>query len=131
MITNLDHYNHALDIGPRDPLVHFCIGLCHLHLSMQRKVENRHFALGKALTFLFQYTELAENKAEADYNMARAMHQLGLVHLAVPLYEKVLQVEEARESGLAQTAAYNLSLIYVSVGSSAVARDLLKTYCTI
>lgn len=30
-------------------------------------------------------------KQEAAYNMGRAAHQLGLLHLAVPLYERALE----------------------------------------
>ena len=37
-----------------------------------------------------EYSLLRGNEQEAAYNMGRAAHQLGLLHLAVPLYERAL-----------------------------------------
>jgi general transcription factor 3C polypeptide 3 (transcription factor C subunit 4) len=71
---------------------------------------------------------------DAHFNIARAYHQIGVTHLAVPYYENVLNWggrEEGSVNDLAREAAYNLSLIYVCSGGTALARSMLKKYCTI
>ena len=40
--------------------------------------------------YLQEYARLRGNEQEVAYNMGRAAHQLGLVHLAVSLYERAL-----------------------------------------
>lgn len=72
------------------------------------------------------------------YNLGRAYHQLGIVHLAVPYYEKVLSLEppanypnRGRAYDLKPEAAYNLSLIYSASGSTELAAKMLRTYCYI
>ncbi len=37
-----------------------------------------------------EYAALRRNPQEAAYNLGRAAHQMGLLHLAVPLYERAL-----------------------------------------
>lgn len=89
---------------------------------------------------------------ERNYNMGRAYHQIGLVHLAVPYYERVLANFEKREisesryssaetsstqlppharSGLRREAAYNLVQIYKASGSLRVARHIMRKHLTI
>jgi general transcription factor 3C polypeptide 3 (transcription factor C subunit 4) len=50
----------------------------------------------QGFTFLFRYHELAEASCDANFNLARAFHQVGLTHLATPYYEKVLEQSEVR-----------------------------------
>ena len=94
---------------------------------------------------------------EAAYNIGRAAHQLGLVHLAVPYYESVLAhtptpsaaagvggaggegpdglaPEVAAATGsmdLRREAAHNLALIYSSSGAHELAREVLREHLTI
>ncbi len=66
--------------------------------------------------------------------MARAYHQLGLVHLALPYYQKVLNTvtpADASAEGLPREAAYNVSLIYRASGNSALAASVMRQYLTI
>lgn len=42
------------------------------------------------MMFVFEYVALTGHTQESEYNVARAFHLLGLTHLAVPHYEKVL-----------------------------------------
>ena len=71
---------------------------------------------------------------EGDYNLARGLHQMGLPHLAVPLYEKVLDRKRHADvpaaASLAFEAAHNLALIYKNAGASSLARDVLRTHAT-
>jgi hypothetical protein len=40
--------------------------------------------------FIFEYAKLVGPTQETEYNIARAFHLIGLTHLAIPHYEKVL-----------------------------------------
>ena len=44
----------------------------------------------EATPLLQGYAAQRCNEQEATYNLGRAAHQLGLLHAAVPLYERVL-----------------------------------------
>ena len=62
---------------------------------------------------------------EGDYNLARGLQQLGLNHLAVPLYERCL---EKGADELQQECAQNLSLIYEQSGATALRDQVLRKY---
>ncbi|KAG6617394.1 RNA polymerase III transcription factor TFIIIC [Phytophthora cinnamomi] len=99
--------------------------------SMQRTINDRQHTVAKAFAFLQQYerTRVAApsditteiRQVEAWYNIGRAHQQLGLFHLAIAMYERVLRFfdsskEQKREVPpeylLCRETAYNLSLIY-------------------
>jgi hypothetical protein len=74
---------------------------------------------------------------EAAYNAARALHQVNLLYLAQPLYEKCLEIKDEcaktnkvlpKNADLSGEAAYNLSLIYRASGCDDLARAVLKKY---
>lgn len=90
--------------------------------------------------------------AETAYNMGRAAHQLGLVHLAVPYYQSVLSMAARGEAGgsggrrqgdeeggegsgegsdLRREAAYNLALIYSASGAQQLAREVLREHMAV
>ncbi|KAG7384785.1 General transcription factor IIIC, polypeptide 3 [Phytophthora pseudosyringae] len=141
----LAHQKH-----PNDPLTLFCIGLAFLSASMQRTINDRQHTVAKAFAFLQQY-ERTRNAAPSDitseirqveawYNIGRAHQQLGLFHLAIPMYERVLRFfEESKEQKrevppeylLCRETAYNLSLIYKQSGANDLARYLIAKYLTI
>ncbi|KAL8019828.1 putative tetratricopeptide-like helical domain superfamily [Plasmopara halstedii] len=141
----LAHQKH-----PNDSLTLFCIGLAFLSASMQRTINDRQHTVAKAFAFLQQYertrisapsdipTELRQ--IEASYNIGRAHQQLGLFHLAIPMYERVLRFfEESKkhkrvipsEYLICRETAYNLSLIYKQSGANDLARYLIAKYLTI
>lgn len=71
-------------------------------------------------------------KQEAEYNMGRALHQIGLFHLALPHYEAVLNTKGvASKFDLSVSAAYNMQLIYVLAGNPGKARELTHKYLAI
>lgn len=49
------------------------------------------------MLFIFEYAKLAKHNQEAEYNIGRAFHLLGLTHLAVPHYEKALSMRKAAD----------------------------------
>lgn len=141
----LAHQKH-----PNDPLTLFCIGLAFLSASMQRTINDRQHTVAKAFAFLQQYertrvaapSEISKDyrEIEAWYNIGRAHQQLGLFHLAIPMYERVLRFfEKSKEEGrevpkeylLCRETAYNLSLIYKQSGANDLARYLIAKYLTL
>ncbi|CAG8578363.1 6219_t:CDS:10, partial [Funneliformis mosseae] len=154
----IGYYSRAYSVKPKDPLISLSMGLAYMHRSMQRISDNRHLQIMQAFTFLYNYYELKGRNQEAEYNLGRAFHELGLYHLAVPHYERCLELpslqqvfSEQKGKGkspektskeysiandndstcLRRDAAYNLSMIYVENGSPGLAAVLLKKYCTI
>uniref|UniRef100_K3WLF4 Uncharacterized protein n=1 Tax=Globisporangium ultimum (strain ATCC 200006 / CBS 805.95 / DAOM BR144) TaxID=431595 RepID=K3WLF4_GLOUD len=135
---------------PSDPLILFCIGLAFLSASMQRTINDRQHTVAKAFAFLQHYerTRVAAESAidkeilqvECWYNIGRAHQQLGLFHLAIPMYERVLrffelskkeQKEIPPEYWICRETAYNLSLIYKQSGAHDLARYLISKYLTL
>lgn len=106
-------------------------------------------SLGRYAQFaaLQEYASKRENPQEAAYNIGRAAHQLGLLHLAAPFYEKALACKPppdgpehrgAANSGgtrqkydLTCEAAHNLALLYKATGAQALARQVMLEYLVI
>ncbi|CAI5747511.1 unnamed protein product [Peronospora destructor] len=141
----LAHQKH-----PNDPLTIFCIGLAFLSASMQRTINDRQHTVAKAFAFLQQYERVRITapsdispdirQVEAWYNIGRAHQQLGLFHLAIAMYERVLRFFETSKKQkrevppqylLCRETAYNLSLIYKQSGANDLARYLIAKYLTI
>lgn len=90
---------------------------------------------------LQRYSKKRENKQEVLYNMGRAAHQVGLLHLAVPLYQRALAAPvppplilrnricvRTPKVDLSREIAHNLVLIYRSTGAGNLAREVIKRY---
>ena len=128
----------SFKLAPRQALTCLALGcaLCQ-HAMSRGAAGDRHGAVLAAFGFLQRYGALRGNPAEASYNCARALHHLGLVHLAAPLYERALeeagQQQQAggEEDDISREAAYNLSRIYMASGAHNLARQLLRRYLTV
>lgn len=110
------------------------------------------------MQMMTHYCRLRNHNQESEYNMGRAYHLLNLTQLAVHHYEKVLVLpsaakpnqpiksiddiytwplttmeedDEDDETDLKREAAYNLHLIYMTSGATALAQILLLKYCSI
>lgn len=75
---------------------------------------------------------------ETNYNMGRALHQLGLLPGAIHFYKLVLESEppELVEKNsnildLRKEAAFNLHLIYMQAENPQLARMYLENYVTV
>ncbi|SCU99223.1 LAME_0G02322g1_1 [Lachancea meyersii CBS 8951] len=118
-----------------DPMVNLMMGLAHLHRSMQRLTASRHIQILHGLQFLYQYHEIRSTKysvierQEADYNIGRAFHLLGLFSIAVRYYNQVL--DDYDDIKLKRHAAYNCILIYNESGNSELANSLMEQYLSI
>ncbi|KAL4806915.1 hypothetical protein BDV18DRAFT_121499 [Aspergillus unguis] len=93
----LNYFFRAYALDDKNPAVLLSIGLCYIHHSMKRQSENRHFQIMQGLTFMNEYKRIRERKGsllverqEMEFNFARVWHTLGLAHLAVEGYQRVL-----------------------------------------
>ncbi|RXM27812.1 General transcription factor 3C polypeptide 3 [Acipenser ruthenus] len=134
----LGQYVQAFRAQPSEPLYSLCVGLTFIHMASQKFVLKRHPLLLQGFSFLNRYLELRGPCQESFYNMGRALHQLGLVHLAIHYYQRALTCPAPHLEGieddqvdLRREIAYNLCLIYQSSGNMVMARHLISTYCTI
>lgn len=120
---------------PEDPMVNLLMGLCHVYRSMQRLTANRHFQFLHGLRYLFRYYDIRSTKyselekQEADYNMGRAFHLMGLVSIAVNYYNKVLT--EYEDEKFKKHAAYNCIVIYQESGNTKLANKIMQDYLSI
>jgi general transcription factor 3C polypeptide 3 (transcription factor C subunit 4) len=119
-------------------MINLNIGLAYIHFALKRQAENRQHLILQGMTFLFAYYDSRkqspriEERQEADYNIARAYHMLGLSHLAILYYTRVLKKDPDSEGPLREDlildASHNLQLIYGIVGNP----ELVETVtCTI
>jgi general transcription factor 3C polypeptide 3 (transcription factor C subunit 4) len=151
----LPYYFRVLAMHPDNICVNLSIATMWVQNSMKRQTENRHFGITQGLAFLNRYYELrtatgrAGDIQEAEYNVARMWHYLGLTHLAMPAYEKTLalsaqvqaerhlQVEaEASEpefetEDYSREAALALQNIYALAGNDEAARAITEEWLVI
>uniref|UniRef100_A0A672RW94 General transcription factor IIIC, polypeptide 3 n=1 Tax=Sinocyclocheilus grahami TaxID=75366 RepID=A0A672RW94_SINGR len=134
----LGQYMQAFRNQPDHPLHSLVVGLTFFHMACQRFVMKRHPLIVQGFSFLWRYVDLRGHCQESLYNIGRALHQLGLSHLAIHYYEKALTLPPLKLEGidddqvdLRREIAYNLSLIYQSSGNKEMARRVIYTYCTV
>ncbi|KAA0722615.1 General transcription factor 3C polypeptide 3 [Triplophysa tibetana] len=134
----LGQYMQAFRNQPNHPLHCLCVGLTFFHMACQRFVMKRHAVIVQGFSFLWRYVEFRGHCQESLYNVGRALHQLGLNHLALHYYEKALALSPLQLEGmeddqvdLRREIGHNLSLIYQSSGNKDMARHVIYTYCTV
>jgi general transcription factor 3C polypeptide 3 (transcription factor C subunit 4) len=139
------YYFRARELGVRDPLLELSIGIAYLHRAMQRQADNRHVLILQGMTFVFQYyrsyyersyaypgKEGVAMRQQAEFNVGRAFHQLGLLTFALQYYEKVIKMSD--EMGglggrdLVFEGVHNLGLIYGMAGNMAALKELTEKY---
>ncbi|KAI8981952.1 hypothetical protein BDF20DRAFT_834618 [Mycotypha africana] len=88
------YYMRAYAEAPNDRLITLSLGISLLLVSTHRKTDNRHLNIMQGMMFISEYLKISRSNEiylqESEYNFARAFHLLGLTHLAVPHYERVL-----------------------------------------
>lgn len=116
-----------------DAFVCLCIGIALTNLMSVRTEKKKNWLVGQAAAFLSKYKEKRKFDQESYYNLGRAMHQMGLLHLAVEMYERALacQSVELEDFNLRKETAYNLSRIYLDSGSKHLARMVLSKHCVV
>ncbi|XP_064477009.1 general transcription factor 3C polypeptide 3-like [Ornithodoros turicata] len=139
-------YKHALGEymclakeHPDDPFVLLCVGLCFTHISCQKFTAKRHSLYVQAIAFMTRYLEMRGNCQESYYNVGRALHQLGLLHLAASYYKKALEeppsltviCRDENIFDLRKEIAFNLSQIYLASKNTDLAAMYINKYCII
>ncbi|KAF0046283.1 hypothetical protein F2P81_002812 [Scophthalmus maximus] len=88
----LGQYVQAFQTHPDNPLHSLCVGLTFFHMASQKFVAKRHILVMQGFSFLWRYVELRGECQESLYNLGRALHQMGLTHLAIHYYQKALSL---------------------------------------
>ncbi|KAL2809236.1 hypothetical protein BJX63DRAFT_368566 [Aspergillus granulosus] len=95
----LNYFFRAYALDDQNPAVLLSIALCYIHHSMKRQSENRHYQIMQGLSFMNEYRRIRERpgsllveRQEMEFNFARVWHTLGLAHLAVEGYQRVLNL---------------------------------------
>lgn len=134
----LGEYMSIFKLRPKDPLITMCIGLIFVHMTCQKFSGKKHSLVVQSSAFFNRYLELRGECQETYYNLGRAMHQMGLTHIAVYYYKKaleyepaVLDPEERDVFDLRREIAFNLSLIYMTGNSVEMAKFYIDKYCTV
>ncbi|GJP66731.1 hypothetical protein CLOP_g23636 [Closterium sp. NIES-67] len=151
-------YLRAHRLQPNDPLICLCCGVALLNLSLGSRLRDRSQCVLQGIALLHQYAQLSGDTEEVHFNMARAFHHVGLLHLAVDHYKVVLAatrhphnasaeqqggrihrtrvndqevMQQDYDTGLKREAAHNLVAIYRNSGADALARQVMSSYLTI
>ncbi|KAJ9283436.1 hypothetical protein DTO027B5_6152 [Paecilomyces variotii] len=97
----LNYFFRAYALDDENPAVLLSIALCYINHSMKRQSENRHYLIMQGLSFMQEYRRVREKEGtliqerqEMEFNFARVYHSLGLAHLAVEGYKRVLTIGE-------------------------------------
>jgi general transcription factor 3C polypeptide 3 (transcription factor C subunit 4) len=97
----LNYYFRAFALTPEDPVLNLSIGVAYIQHAMKRLSENRQYQIQQGLSFVYRYYDLrtrdgatAIHCQEAEFNVGRIWHGLGLVTLALPAYEKCIALSE-------------------------------------
>lgn len=132
---------------PQEPLLLLCVAVSQIQQVMSRVNKDRGQKVLLAFGWLSRYAAL-RGEQEAAYNMGRAFHHLGISHLAVQSYDKVLEIAKQRSAqqaasainggasggevdgaadDLKREAAHNLASIYCASGARGLARQMMRS----
>lgn len=126
-------------------MINLSLALGYVHYALKRQSENRHYLIMQGFSFLFTYYDLRQSSAslqekqEAEYNVARTYLLLGLTHLAVPYYQKCLDLSdeiqnlngENHAEDFGREAAVALQGIWAQGGDVEMARALTEKWLII
>ncbi|ODV90337.1 hypothetical protein CANCADRAFT_14922, partial [Tortispora caseinolytica NRRL Y-17796] len=138
-VPSLNYFMRAYALMEKHPMILFSIGIAFLHRARQRQTANRHQQFLQALSFLIEYRDVRsaeglEATIEAQYNIARAFHFMGLTTAAAKMYLALLENSEATDPSsctVLRSCAYNLQLIYTISGNPRMARTIVDRYLAI
>ncbi|CAN9305734.1 unnamed protein product [Alternaria alternata] len=145
-VAALNYYFRAFTISPEDPVLNLSIGVAYVQHAMKRLSENRQYQIQQGLSFVYRYYDLrsksphAIHRQEAEYNVGRMWHGLGLVALALPAYERccALSDDVKQEAGdrcqdgnwgyedFSTDAAFAMQSIYAISGNFEGALDVTE-----
>ncbi len=140
-----DYFLRAYALDPSNPMINLSLALGYIHYAIKRLADNRHHFIMQGFAFLFAYhgirqdSNVALEKQEAEYNVARTYHMLGLTHLAIPYYLRCLimdaEVRSVNSSVQAENftreAAFALQGLWVASGDVDRAREVTEQWLVI
>ncbi|XPS68727.1 hypothetical protein M3J09_001013 [Ascochyta lentis] len=142
----LNYYFRAFALTPNDAILNLSIGTAYIQHAMKRLSENRQFQIQQGLSFVYRYYDLrtksgsATLQQEAEFNVGRIWHGLGLVTHALPSYERCIalsssvakEASERMQDGttgyedFATEAAFAMQSIYAVSGNFTAARKVTQ-----
>jgi len=138
---SLGEYMSAFKQDSDNPLVALMLGLTFCHMACQKFSAKKHSLVVQASSFLNTYKSLRGDCQEVNYNLGRAMHQLGLLPAALHYYKRGLELgpsivgdpasEKENIFDLKSEIAFNISLIYTNSGNLQLARYYTEKYITV
>jgi general transcription factor 3C polypeptide 3 (transcription factor C subunit 4) len=96
----LNYYFRAFAVEAEDPILNLCIAASYIQHGLKRLAENRHYQIQQGMAFAERYRKLRckdnvpEFCQEAEYNLGRLYHLLGLTYLAIPAYERTIAMSK-------------------------------------
>ena len=142
----LTYYFRAYTLRPQDAILNLSIATSYIQLAMKRQSDNRQFQVLQGLAFIGKYYDLmtaddvAIDVQAAEFNKALVWHLLNLNHLAIPGFQKCLDLSKrVQEEGggkedtvdFAHEAAYNLRNIFAMSGNMDAARAIQEEWMVI
>ena len=126
-------------------MISLSIALSYFHHAFKRQSDSRHHLIMQGFAFLSSYYDLRQastqacERQEADYNVARAFHLLGLTHLAIAYYERCLGYStgsrelrpEDNVEDFSWEAAFALQGLWAMGGNLGKARKLSEAWLVI
>ncbi|KAL8874624.1 MAG: hypothetical protein Q9174_000087 [Haloplaca sp. 1 TL-2023] len=139
-----DYFFRAFALDPDHPIINLSLALAYIQHAIKRQSDDRHRLVTQGLMFLFRYhsqrkkSHLTSEREEADFNVARTYHMLGLTHLAIPYYQLcVLGSSRAKTSrapkydDFSVEAAFAMQSIWIANGDMATAMDITRKHLVI
>lgn len=140
---HLDYFLRALSLDSGNPLIKLSLALAYIHYALKRQADNRHHILMQGFAFLMEYYDMRQEsgdcleRQEAEYNVGRAYHLLGLTHLAIPYYERCLALSEIVQEDheytedFAQEAAFAMQGLWAGSGNLEKAQQVTEAWLSI
>ena len=140
--VQVDYFLRAYALDPNNPLINLSLALGYIHHAIKRQAENRHHLIVQGFAFLFAYydirnaSESALERHEANFNVGRVYHMLGLTHLGVEYYLRCLEigrhVQHIGPNGefedFTLEAAFALQGIWIASGDVDKAREVTEDW---
>lgn len=135
----LNDYISLFRVTP-NALLALLISVTLLQMACQKNSSKKNQLVIQAIAFFKKYAQLRgiQGQQEANYNIARAFHQIGMLPTAVHYYKLVLYSDPGnlvkqneKLLDLKKEAAFNLHLIYLQSENLHLARMYLEDYITV
>ncbi|KAL9601111.1 MAG: hypothetical protein Q9219_002710 [cf. Caloplaca sp. 3 TL-2023] len=138
---SLNYFFRAFALDPGNPTINLTLSLAYVQHAIKRQSANRDYLITQGLTFLFRYYDIRSvsqtrsERQEAEFNVARTYHMLGLTHLAIPYYEKCIccnygspRIDTNQGPAISAEAAFALRTIWAANNEMGKAAGVTRKY---